>query len=63
MSGRVCVEQYNKAPTSDWYVARSAGSGTTPCSLAWIASSTRRGRSSAAGAWFLWKDDGMPSGR
>eukprot|EP00965_Chrysotila_dentata_P016793 557195-Pleurochrysis_carterae.AAC.1 len=28
-----------------------------------MASSTRRGRSSAAGAWFLWKEDGIPSGR
>eukprot|EP00965_Chrysotila_dentata_P032073 1069713-Pleurochrysis_carterae.AAC.2 len=34
-----------------------------PVSLARMASSTRRGRSSAAGAWFLWKEDGTPSGR
>eukprot|EP00965_Chrysotila_dentata_P255802 6212343-Pleurochrysis_carterae.AAC.5 len=44
-------------------LARSAGSGATPASLARIASSTRRGRLSAAGAWFLWKEDGIPSGR
>eukprot|EP00965_Chrysotila_dentata_P004992 163714-Pleurochrysis_carterae.AAC.1 len=40
-----------------------AGSGTTPCDLASRAASTRRGRSSAAGVWFLWKVDGTPSGR
>eukprot|EP00965_Chrysotila_dentata_P130009 4297189-Pleurochrysis_carterae.AAC.1 len=50
MSGRVWVEQYSKAPTRDWYVARSLGSGEVPCSFAWSASSTRSGRSSAAGA-------------
>eukprot|EP00965_Chrysotila_dentata_P011217 365341-Pleurochrysis_carterae.AAC.1 len=33
-----------------------------PCSLACNASSTRSGRSSAAGAWFLRKEEGMPSG-
>eukprot|EP00965_Chrysotila_dentata_P008084 263727-Pleurochrysis_carterae.AAC.4 len=34
-----------------------------PASLARIASSTMRGRLSAAGAWFLWNEDGIPSGR
>eukprot|EP00965_Chrysotila_dentata_P139358 4607771-Pleurochrysis_carterae.AAC.1 len=34
-----------------------------PASLARTASSTRMGRSSAAGAWFLWNEDGIPSGK
>eukprot|EP00965_Chrysotila_dentata_P101058 3337674-Pleurochrysis_carterae.AAC.1 len=60
-SGRVWVEQYNSAPTREWYVERSDASGTTPCSLAKRASSTRHGKSSPAGAWFLWKEEGTPS--
>eukprot|EP00965_Chrysotila_dentata_P162118 5353573-Pleurochrysis_carterae.AAC.1 len=50
MSGRVCVEQYSNAPTSDWY-ARRRSSSTTRSLLVQSAVSTRTGRSSAAGAW------------
>eukprot|EP00965_Chrysotila_dentata_P113830 3762782-Pleurochrysis_carterae.AAC.1 len=62
MSGRVCVEQYRSAPTSDWYAVRSAASGAEPRSLIASAASTSFGKSSAAGAWSLWKDVGTPSG-
>eukprot|EP00965_Chrysotila_dentata_P142970 4724539-Pleurochrysis_carterae.AAC.2 len=63
MSGRVCVEQYRSAPTSDMYsrwmlasIARSA--------FVRRAASTLFGRSSEAGACDTWKDEGTPpSGR
>eukprot|EP00965_Chrysotila_dentata_P206581 6183615-Pleurochrysis_carterae.AAC.1 len=61
-SGRVCVEQYNNAPTKDWYdLSRSGGGGES--ALDANASSTSLGRSSAAGACVRCTAAGTPSGR
>eukprot|EP00965_Chrysotila_dentata_P086991 2871592-Pleurochrysis_carterae.AAC.1 len=47
-SGRVWVEQYSRAPTSDWYDLSRSGEAGSEALLA-TADSTSLGRSSAAG--------------
>eukprot|EP00965_Chrysotila_dentata_P016981 563780-Pleurochrysis_carterae.AAC.1 len=61
-SGRVCVEQYSREPTSDWYEMSKFGSMVRE-GLLRSASSTSLGSVSDAGVRVLWKESGTPSGR
>eukprot|EP00965_Chrysotila_dentata_P091226 3012436-Pleurochrysis_carterae.AAC.3 len=62
MSGRVCVEQYNNAPTSDMY-SRWTERSSSRSALVERVASTCFGRSSEAGAcWLTWKVEGTSSG-
>eukprot|EP00965_Chrysotila_dentata_P012797 422845-Pleurochrysis_carterae.AAC.1 len=60
-SGRVCVEQYRRAPTSDWYSFCSAVE-VALSDLDARADSTCFGKSSEAGACERWWRAGTPAG-
>eukprot|EP00965_Chrysotila_dentata_P236157 6201161-Pleurochrysis_carterae.AAC.3 len=62
MSGRVYVEQYRSAPTSNMY-SRFTPASNARATFVRRAASTCLGRSSEAGACDAWKDEGTPSGR
>eukprot|EP00965_Chrysotila_dentata_P238936 6202807-Pleurochrysis_carterae.AAC.1 len=59
--GRVWVEQYRRAPTSNWYALRRSGVGGSKALLA-MANSVSVGKSSKAGVWDGRTLDGTPSG-
>eukprot|EP00965_Chrysotila_dentata_P008465 275735-Pleurochrysis_carterae.AAC.1 len=61
MSGSICVEQYNSAPTSNTNLRCMAASSVRSAFVSWTAS-TCLGRSSEAGACERWKGEGSSSG-